>query len=97
LLGPKRVATVSTNSNHSSAPGVVHLTTAPTAVSPYRAKTFSLLSYSFNLDPAIRNEVLFSGLHNYDRLHILMVSFFATDWRGDRFCGIGFRALHEGQ
>ena len=26
-----------------------------------RDKTFSLLSYSFNLDPAIRNEVLFSG------------------------------------
>ena len=62
-----------------------------------RDKTFSLLSYSFNLDPAIRNEVLFSGWHNYDHLHILMISFSATDWRGDRFCGVGFRAVYEGQ
>ena len=34
---------------------------AGTASDANRDKTFSLLSYSFNLDPAIRNEVLFSG------------------------------------
>ena len=46
------------NSDHGSvtpSPG------AGTASDAYRDKTFSLLSYSFNLDPAIRNEVLFSG------------------------------------
>ena len=36
------------------------MTTAGTASDANRDKTFSLLSYSFNLDPAIRNEVLFS-------------------------------------
>jgi hypothetical protein len=68
-----------------------------TASDANRDKTFSLLLYSFNLDPAIRNEVLFCECHNYDRLHIFMISFFATDWRADRFCGVGFRAAHEGR
>jgi hypothetical protein len=93
-------AVQSTNASTAVSPSAADGATHPpsiTASDANRDKTFSLLSYSFNLDPAIRNEVLLSGLHNYDRLHILMISFSATDWRGDGFCGVGFRAVYEGQ
>ena len=97
--GAVQSTTASTAVSPSAADGATHPPSpgAITASDANRDKTFSLLSYSFNLDPAIRNEVLLSGWHNYDRLHILMISFSATDWRGDRFCGVGFRAVYEGQ